>query len=309
MKDIIDFLKKEINNPFRNIFILSDKKRKALGLFLCFLKGNLSLKEFLLSLIPVNYRPPEISQKRINVINQKIADYLFKKDFLSPEGFIKLFSNNFYFLNLEDTLGLISELIIYDEYDAPKYIKENSIVFDIGANIGVFTIFTANLAKNGLVYAFEPVTDIFRILEKNTFFYKNIKIFKVGLGRENEKKKIFVRSWSPGDSTIDIDGTHRNSKSFDQVEEIEIITLDDFVDKNRINKIDFIKIDVEGYEFNVLKGGVNSLKKLKPIIAISLHSDKLKEEIIKFVETELKNLYKIELSTKNNNDIFLLPTP
>ncbi|MEM7816970.1 MAG: hypothetical protein QXZ20_03595, partial [Candidatus Aenigmatarchaeota archaeon] len=163
MNEITEFLKKERNNPFRNIFILADKKRKAFALLICFLKGELSFKEFLESLIPVNYRSTYISLKRQKVINKNIFDYLYKKGFISESGYLKLLGNPFYFTNLEDALGSITELIVYDEYDASKIVKEDFVILDIGANIGVFSVFCANLARNGIIYAFEPVSEAYKI--------------------------------------------------------------------------------------------------------------------------------------------------
>lgn len=307
MKDIREFLKKQINNPFRNIFILPDKKRKILALFFCFLKGDLSFIEFLKSIFPVSFRSIEVSLKRQLVINKNIASYLRNRDFLSSDGYLNLFGNPFYFLNLEDALGSISELIVYDEYNASQIIKDNFTVLDIGANIGVFSIFAANLAKNGFVYAFEPVSTTYEILEKNSSFYKNIKIFKIGIGKEKKETEIFIRSWNSGYATINLEEIERNQKSFDKREKIIILPLDEIIKEEKINKVDFIKVDVEGYELEVLKGAINTLKESKPILAISLHHSKFKQLIHNFINEKLSNLYIIQDSSKNVNDIFLIP--
>lgn len=307
MNEITEFLKKERNNPFRNIFILADKKRKAFALLVCFLKSKLSFKEFLESLIPVNYRSVYLSLKRQEVLNKNIFNYLYKKGFILENGYLNLLGNPFYFTNLEDVLGSITELIIQDEYDARKIIKEDFVILDIGANIGVFSVFCANLARNGIIYAFEPVSEAYKILEKNISFYKNIKPINKGLGEKREKKEIFIRSWVLGYSTIDLDEIERRKESFNKSEEIELISLDEFVATNSFFKIDFIKIDVEGYEIKVLKGGVNTLKKFKPIVAISLHQRRFAEIIKDFVQRYFLDIYEIISSSKNSNDIFLFP--
>jgi hypothetical protein len=78
------------------------------------------------------------------------------------------------------------------------------------------------------------------------------------------------------------------------------------VKEKNLEKIDFIKIDVEGYEIEVLKGGIESIKKFRPILGISLHNQLFEKEIRKIFEKEIEN-YEIRKSEKDPNDIFCLP--
>jgi len=304
--EIVNFLKNIQKDTFRNFFILSDRKRKALGLLMLFLKGKINFKELFEISKPVTKRPTEISIKRQELINQEIERYLSKNNILNEDKSLNLFGNKFYYLNLEDVLGSIAQIIVDDEYNINSFIKEDFIVFDIGANIGVFTCFCANLVKKGKVFAFEPVSFVFDVLKKNTVDYKNVEIYKIALGSKIEEKEILIRQWAPGDSTLYDSPIKRPSESFNLKEKIQIFTLDYVVDKFNLKRLDFIKIDVEGYEIEVLKGGIQTIKKFRPILGISLHHKPFEEEVKKIFEKEIKN-YEIKKSQKDPNDIFCIP--
>jgi FkbM family methyltransferase len=304
--EITEFLKNIQTKNFRPFFILGDKKRKALGLLMLFLKKKISLNELFWMLQPVTKRPPEISLKRQKLINQEIENYLSKINILNEDKSLNLFGKNFYYINLEDVLGSISQIIVNDEYNLKYFLKEDFMVFDIGANIGVFTCFAANLVKKGKVFAFEPVSMVFDILRKNAESYRNIEIFQLGLGSREETKEILIRTWNPGYSTIEDSAVQRPKESFDIKENIEISKLDNIVNKLNLEKINFIKIDVEGYEVEVLRGGIETIKKFRPTLGVSLHNQSFEKEIRKIFEKEIKN-YEIRKSEKDPSDIFCLP--
>jgi FkbM family methyltransferase len=304
--EITEFLKNIKRKTFRPFFILGNRKRKALGLLMLFLKGKINFKELFWMLKPVTKRPPEISLKRQKLINEEIEGYLFKNKVLNEDKSLNLFGKNFYYTNLEDVLGSINQLIVNDEYDLHKFLKEDFVVFDIGANIGVFTCFAANLVKKGKVFAFEPVSMVFDILKKNAENYQNIEAFQLGFGSREETKEILIRTWNPGYSTIEDSAIQRPKESFDIKENIKISKLDNIVNKLNLEKINFIKIDVEGYEIEVLKGGIETIKKFRPILGISLHNQLFEKEIRTIFEKEIKN-YEIRKSEKDPSDIFCLP--
>jgi FkbM family methyltransferase len=305
--EITEFLKNIQRKKFRPFFILGDRKRKALGLLMLFLKKKISLNELFWMLKPVTKRPPEISLKRQKlIINEEIESYLIRNKVLNEDKSLDLFGKNFYYTNLEDVLGSINQLIVNDEYDLHKFLKEDFVVFDIGANIGVFTCFAANLAKKGKVFSFEPVSFVFDLLKKNTREYDNVECYKIGFGSEIDEKEILIRQWNPGYSTIQDSPIERPHQSFDLKEKIEILTLDSFVEEKNLGKIDFIKIDVEGYEIEVLKGGIETIKKFRPILGISLHNPFFEKEIREIFDKEITK-YEIKKSEKDPNDLLCLP--
>lgn len=155
------------------------------------------------------------------------------------------------------------KFLINSEADT-KVLNDGEIIFDIGANYGFYSLNIANKYPNSKIYAFEPIKYTFDILCENISInnLNNIIPYNFGFGKENTVA-IFNFNQDNSGSTSMINILER-----DDSEKIEcpIYTLDSFVKKNNINKIDFIKCDVEGAEFFVFQGGKNILEKYIPII-------------------------------------------
>ena len=153
--------------------------------------------------------------------------------------------------------------------------KGNTII-DIGANIG-YTIlnFAKLVGHEGAIFGFEPDPINFErcnhnIVQNN---FTNIHLSKCGLGESMGKFLLHVPSpQNRGGNRI------INEKTEGETNVIEVITLDDFVRQKQINKIDLIKIDVEGYELKILKGGESTLKKFKPTLFIEIDDNNLKQQ-------------------------------
>jgi FkbM family methyltransferase len=140
-------------------------------------------------------------------------------------------------------------------------IKEGDIVIDAGAWIGDFSAYAAN--KGAEVYAFEPVSKTFALLEKTTVINKSLKIYPVNKGLSDKTDEVLIYYWdnfSAGNSMI--------HNKLNESEKISLTTLDIFVSENNINKVDFIKADIEGAEKDMLKGAANVLRTFAPKLAI-----------------------------------------
>ncbi len=135
-------------------------------------------------------------------------------------------------------------------------------VFDVGANDGGYSKTLRESFPNATIYAFEPQPESFKRLSKVSIA-NNLKIYKLGLGKVEETSKIWdfaddakLKHTQPTSTLASIykdviEQYHgQKSMSFD----IKITTLDKFTKQNRILSIDFIKIDTEGNEYNVLLG-------------------------------------------------------
>jgi FkbM family methyltransferase len=147
-------------------------------------------------------------------------------------------------------------------------VKEGMTVIDIGANIGYFSMLMANLVgPRGKVYSFEPNPKMFRRLQKNIEINTNlsgqITINQVAIGEKEGKANFFCPP--PGSEGL---GGLKDTKriSIDNVINVDVITLDKFIDDKNVQKLDFIKLDVEGGEFDVLKGAKGILNKYHPTI-------------------------------------------
>lgn len=165
-----------------------------------------------------------------------------------------------------------------------KLIGRDSVVFDIGANIGYYTLIAAHKATNGSVHSFEPVPVNFQALEKNISLNKltNVIANACGISNVQSLEKYYV-------SSIDNSGMSgmKPAANFSgQVETIKTITLDDYSREHDLKRLDFIKIDIEGNELNALLGMNQVLEKFKPVIFIEL----VQEHLVKF-DTNIAAVY------------------
>ena len=180
-------------------------------------------------------------------------------------------------------------------------IRNGDVVLDVGSNIGEVLLNMAKVNPEGIIYGFEPVKSTFDKLQKNVSLnhFSNIYLNQLALSDKNET--VFYQS-KEGHSggTMMTKESKVNSPNF-----IEAMTLDNFVEMNLIEKIDFIKVDIEGFEMNFIKGALQTLKKHKPSIFIEVDHDKLirqnssPEELLSI----LKSIgYKV-LHVKTNEEI------
>jgi FkbM family methyltransferase len=148
-----------------------------------------------------------------------------------------------------------------------KLVKPNDYVIDIGANIGYFTVlFSKIVGENGKVYAFEPTNEYYNVLNSNLKAnnISNCVPFQIGLSDKEEHLNIFL-----GQHSATIHEPIKNSTT--KEETINLTSLDKFVLENKIEKIDFIKIDVDGHEPKILEGATKTLERFKPIILLEVN--------------------------------------
>jgi FkbM family methyltransferase len=131
---------------------------------------------------------------------------------------------------------------------------QSGVFFDVGANAGNYSSYVRNLAPKALIYAFEPHPSTFRALKKTA---ESKKFTAVNKAVSASPGQTVLYDFSTGD------GSTQASLSKDAVQlfsativahEIECTSIDDFLEENRIAEIDFLKIDTEGLDLEVLKG-------------------------------------------------------
>lgn len=135
------------------------------------------------------------------------------------------------------------------------------VVLDIGANIGNHSLAFSQRAKR--VFAFEPVSRIFSVLKRNVGDnnISNITCIRTALSNRNGTEHISVnQDGNLGASGFDKQGIKAC------IEEVEVAKGDDIIDRFAIDKVDFIKLDVEGHEPNVLAGLVKTIEQMQPVI-------------------------------------------
>lgn len=139
------------------------------------------------------------------------------------------------------------------------HIKEDWSILDIGANVGLYTVLFSKLASKGKVYACEPTETISLLkenIQKNSC--KNVSVFQQALGDSSEK------------SYLSIPKIYRKSNE-DKV--FNILTIDDFVDQQKINKLDLLKIDVDTFNLSVTMGAVKTLARFNPYLLLEVVED------------------------------------
>ncbi len=145
-------------------------------------------------------------------------------------------------------------------------VKNNDVVFDIGANIGVFTkLFSQLSGKNGVIHSFEPVPETFQSLIKLLAKSKNIRANNLAVGDIDGLMEI---SYDPRNSEKASLIEVQNNRSF--VRTVKVLALDTYVQDAKLKRLDFIKCDVEGFELKALKGMQNTLLKYHPKISIEI---------------------------------------
>jgi FkbM family methyltransferase len=152
-----------------------------------------------------------------------------------------------------------------------KFLKEKNItgglnLIDVGANNGDYSLLLAQKFEDAHIYSFEPMNDIFEDAKQALSTLKNVKLFNYGLHSEKGKITLYNSLDHHNDqiSTSYKEGLVDFYK-VENVQEftIEVNTLDNFCAENNIDIVDFLKIDVEGAEIDVLKGAQRLFKEDK----------------------------------------------
>ena len=131
------------------------------------------------------------------------------------------------------------------------------LIIDAGANVGDYSILANQIMPACKIYAFEPVEATFQYLLSNIKDLQNVVPIKKGLFKENCELAINLFASNEHSSIYDIEGLPIGS---DQQQKIELVRGDDFIKDNQIDSIDFLKLDVEGAEYDALLGFKNTIK-------------------------------------------------
>ena len=137
--------------------------------------------------------------------------------------------------------------------------KLGDIVFDIGAYVGDTALwFSKAVGPQGKVYAFEPEPSNFEKLKANLERNKVTNVIPLHLALSENEGEMQIASGGGGSAITETAGDTS----------VKVTTIDRFVEANKLPRVDFIKMDVEGYELNVLIGASETIQKFKPKLAI-----------------------------------------
>lgn len=158
-----------------------------------------------------------------------------------------------------------------------NYIKPGYVVLDIGANIGTtITRLARKLGSKGYVIGFEPGRSNYQRAVEHIQMNElnNCSIENLGLGDKQGSFKLFsVNMKNPGMNRILTNG---EAEAY-PYEEVQVITLDDYCRSKNISQVNAVKMDVEGFEYFVLKGGLKVISQHQPTILMELNNKFLNE--------------------------------
>lgn len=206
----------------------------------------------------------------------------------------KLILEKYEFKTLQNDTGISTELQIYETHEPLtthliiNEVKNGMVCLDLGSNIGYYAVIESNIVgKSGKIFAVEPSPVNYSLLKQNLENQKmaNFLAFNIAIGDKNEEMEFIVReksNWSKiktGDEKISPE---------DRIIKIPVKTLDSFVDENNIEKIDIVRMDVEGFEYNILLGSKKVLKNFRPKLFIEIHKMYLGNEKTHQIFSQLK---------------------
>ena len=243
------------------------RANKILTLMDSYKKNEMNIYEYMAKIHEFNkvlfYFPQRLKNSDIKSIEITESGLIFS--FKSTE--IKMFSDMGCRSATLETLNFSK----YEPGDSDmvfKLIQDQSVIFDVGAHIGWYTLQFAKRCPNAKIYSFEPMPTTFTYLESNLELndVNNVQAFNFGLGAIKESQ---IFHYFGGGSAI---ASAQNLIDHEKTEKIPCLIkkLDDVVQNLEITKMDFLKCDAEGAELFILQGGLQSLKEFLPIIYIEL---------------------------------------
>ena len=152
--------------------------------------------------------------------------------------------------------GTADEAVLEESFDhdiffpgTPEYHpKADHIIIDIGAHIGCFSLLAASKVPAGKVYSFEPAQDTYQLLKKNiqSNDFSNISSFQLAVAANNGAATLYhdIVTGNWGHSIV--------KRLSGDTEQVDCITLEDFINRENLSHIDFIKFNCEGSEFGII---------------------------------------------------------
>lgn len=196
-------------------------------------------------------------------------------------------------------------------------LPEQPTILDIGANNGLFSLAYASMFRGAQVHSFEPVSFIFNELTKNLrmnpHLSADVHAHNIGLSNKIETLQLSIPAPEQHEryrrinqkATLDtrlFSVLGKGEKKYDA----QFIPLDVWVDEQKITAVDFIKIDVEGYEYPVLEGALNTLRLFRPVVMFELNeltltlSDRSEDEYLRFAKDNEYNVFGLQYGFKRD---------
>lgn len=154
------------------------------------------------------------------------------------------------------------------------HVPAQAVVIDVGAHAGQFSKLFARMASQGQVYAFEPSAYARSILNRSLAFNRMTHVKVIPMGLSDAPAELILRTPIKARGGLGFGIAHFGDDgqdlrdTMDQV--VPLTTLDAFAQQEGLTRLDFLKADVEGWEVNVLKGGLKTLAKYRPALFLEV---------------------------------------
>ena len=157
-------------------------------------------------------------------------------------------------------------------------LRPGGVFLDVGSHFGLWSVYAAGIVgRTGKVFAFEP-SPAFAVLRENAALNSPVQAFNMGLGAQDSEATFFDQGMASSGSFVN-EVTRINEKFQSTVpiggNKVKIRTLDTLVAELGVRP-DLIKVDVEGFEFEVVRGAENVLRNIRPVMLIEIHPWQLK---------------------------------
>jgi len=167
---------------------------------------------------------------------------------------------------------VINEIWIHEIYSPSGFeIKESDTVIDIGGHIGTFSMFAAMHAKNGKIFTFEPFPENYGVLKENIALNKFTNVEMINLGVSSEKciRRIYINEKGSCCNSMYVE----NENFID----VKCITLEDIFNDYKIEKCNFLKIDCEGEEYEIIFATPDEIFEKIDKISLEYHDEFVKK--------------------------------
>lgn len=251
------------------------------------------------------------------IVRNKIKDIILSEDKKIKQAYINGYK---ILVPVDEGIGwLIYYLKNFNKKETDfirQIAKKDWICFDIGANVGYYTLLFSSLCKDGEIHSFEPLPLCYHLLSASILLnnFNNIRLNKFALSNCNGVSEFSVSKKYESSSFV-----HTEMSPLENTIQVEIRRLDDYIKENSIERIDFMKIDVEGAEKLVLEGFTETLskKELQPKILLLelydpnfVHYNTSIEEIVTFLYSYgykafvILNERPVPFTQKHHNSIY-----
>ena len=243
-----------------------------------------------------------ISQK-INIL--KKSKKVFKNWISFPLSYFGLIKSDFIIFktnsnkvlkirkNSTDLMALINVWLL-EEYSHPNFtINSEDIVIDIGAHIGLYTVYASQFCTRGMIFSFEPIKENYDLLKENIELnnLKNAHLYNLAVSSDDGNVQLYLNNDQAGHSKFS-----QTSKSV----LVKSISLKKIFDENQIDHCNLLKIDCEGSEYEIIRETpFEYLTKIDKII-IEYHMADSHPELLVELQTKLRHNFSLEIRSSFN---------